>query len=328
MTYFENPPQQSTPDHATKMREHFLFSELPAQFNTQTASLRAVGLLESILKENTPAVDELVIELQEGITGMDGRAYPLPSIEEITKHFSQEKYAEKISQGFTKLLIVPFAYPLATIRARYEQALIKHHKEGKLLDRDEKPLGLDTKRPLYFLEELNKSDETGDLIYYPTQLDTENHGGYTKQELLTAATADAQLKSPFPGFHILLIKPDLTIPREGSGTTTKGRKDLEAGKSPKEYLNTIQTHPEHKYEQGTTLEDFITLALTHLHETDRVLDDFTNNMDSFGYTIANLYKSSNLVPYSSWSRVNHWARVHGDGPWCRYERFGARSAVG
>ncbi len=319
--------RQATSETLPTLQEQFLRESLPAQFNTQIASLRNVGLLESILKESTPADDELVIELQEGITGMDGRPYPLPTVEEIAKHFSQEKYAEKISQGFTKLLIVPFAYPLATICARYEQALLKHHKAGKLLDRDGTLLILDTKRPLYFLKFLNKSDETGDMIYYPKQFDTENHGGFTKQELLTPVTQEAKFNSPFLGFHILLIKPDLTIPRKGMTQTTGGRADLESVKSPNNYLYTIQTNSFYNHEQGMTLEDSLILALTNLHETNRVIDDFENIKDSVNFNIGVFHKASGHVPISYWFLTLGRADIDMRDPKSSYEDSGCRVAV-
>ncbi len=319
--------RQTTPENPPPLQEHFLRESLPLQFNTQTASLREVGLLESIFKENAPADDELVIELQEGITGMDGRPYPLPTLEQITKHFSQEKYAEKISQGFTKLLIVPFAYPLATIRARYEQALLKHHKAGKLLDRDGKKLDLHTTEPLYVWG-IFDSDETNDIIYYPKRFQRENNDGFTKQELLTPATPEARAHSPFPGFHILLIKPDLTIPRKGTAQTTGRRKDLEADKTPNNYLYTIQTDSLYSHEQGMTLEDSLALALTNLNKTNKVMDDPKNGKDSVNFNIGVFHKASGNALNSYWHRTERQAYVSGNVPMVSDAYFGARVAVG
>ncbi len=312
---FEHPSSSETPPPS---HETFLLSEIPRQFFQQVESLRATGLLEVIPIGD----DDLVIELQEGIIGMDGKAYRLPSSEEIVKHFSAERYKEKISQGFTKLLIVPFGYPLATIQARYAEALLKHHKAGKLLDRGRNRLDLDISCPLYVESKFDKSDETGDLIYYPKQFNIQNHGGHTKQELLNDPA------QPFHGFHILLIKPDLTIPREGQAKTTGTRTDLATNQPSKKYLTTIQTEPQYRQEQGMTLEDSLILALTTLHETDRVIDDFENNEDSINLSIANLYKPSSLVPYSHWDRDSRRARVSGGGPGTRHGVSGARVAVG
>ncbi len=314
----KNTPTPETPSFP---QEQFLRESLPFQFNTQTASLRAVGLLESILKENPLEDDDLVIELQEGITGMDGRSYPLPTVEQIASHFSQEKYAEKISQGFTKLLIVPFAYPLATICARYAQALFKHHKEGKLLDRYGFKLDLKTRQPLFIFYILDKSDETGGMIYYPKQFDAENHGGYTKQELLNDSN------QPFPGFHILLIKPDLTILRKGSADTEERKMDLETGKTPEEYLQIIQTDPQYCNEQGMTLEDSFILGLTNLHETDKVIDDNENDRDSMVYNIGIFNKDTDSAIGSSWDRPNQQVNVRERYLKTRHKFAGCRTAV-
>ncbi len=320
MTRHEQLPSNTEKESSHENQlESFLFNELPQQYLQCTDSLRAVGLLEPIL---SPESDDVALEMCEGVTGMDGKAYALPTLEQITKHFSQEKYKWDISRGFTKLLIVPFAYPLATIRARYEQALIKHHKEGELLDRDGNPLDLDTEQPLYFEKDFDKSDETGDMIYYPKQFDTVNHGGFTKQEILDDSN------QPFPGFHILLIKPEFTFPRYGESRGV--RKYLSAGHSPKEYLKGIQTHQLlYGNVQGMTLEDSLTLALTNLHETNRVIDDFENEKDSANFNIANFYKPSGKIPYSYWwRRINKAIVQEYSALIWRDDRFGARFVVG
>ncbi len=312
--------RQATSETPLSPQEQFLRESLPTQFNTQTASLRAVGLLESIFKENTSADDNFVIELQEGITGMDGKAYALPTIEEIQKHFSQEKYAEKIDQGFTKLLIVPFAYPLATIRARYEQALLRHYKEGNLLDsRDGNRLNLDIKQPFYFDKIFDKSDETGDMIYYPKQFDTQNHGGFTKQELLDDPT------QPFPGFHILLIKPDPILRKNSGRIIQEIRTDIGIGETPKLYLEILQI--EDPYHKGTTLEDSITLALTNLHETNGVFDDFGDTVNSFSCNIGTFNKDSGDVPVFDWHSRTSQAYVSGLDPMRHTGACGCRTAV-
>ncbi len=311
---FEHPSSE-TP---SSTHETFLLSEIPRQFKQQVESLRATGLLEPIMG----AEDDLVMELQEGIIGMDGKAYKLPSQEDIIKHFSAEKYREKIEQGFTKLLIVPFGYPLATIQARYVEALLRHHKAGTLLDKDGNRLDLDESHPLYVWEELDKSDETGDMVYYPKQFDMANHGGKTKQELLN------NQNQPFLGFHILLIKPDLTIPRQGHAKTPGTRIDLAANKSSEEYLEIIQTQPQYRQEQGMTLEDSFILALTTLHETSRVIDDNENTIDSLNFNIGNFHTPSGLVPSSGWCRYLRRADVSRADPCGCEEYYGTRVAVG
>ena len=45
---------------------------------------------------------------------------------------------------------------------------------------------------------------------------------------------------------------------------TKERKQLEAGKSPQEYLQILQNNPIYQNETGMTPEDQITYAIAHL----------------------------------------------------------------
>ncbi len=316
MASFEQPPAETQEKNNTEL---FLSHELPHHYMACVDSLRATSLIEPILSAQS---DDLVLEMREGITAMNGVQYELPAQEAVVAYFSQEKFREKISQGFTKLLVVPFGYPLATIRARYEQALLKHHKAGKLLDREGNRLDLDESQPLYVESELDKSDETGDLIYYPQRFNKNNHGGKTKQELLNDPI------QPFPGFHILLIKQDLTIPRQGQEKTIGTRTDLAANKSSIEYLKTLQTQPQYRHEQGVTLEDSLVLALTTLHETSRVIDDWENNIDSTDLNIGNYYKPSNDVPLSRWDRSLRQASVYFTDPGSRAGSFGVRVAVG
>src|SRR3989338_9567661 len=69
-----------------------------------------------------------------GIIGIDGRRYPLPSVEDIAAEIRERKewFAEKIPQGFTDLQIVPFALPLKRLINTLKKQLVKHHEEGKL----------------------------------------------------------------------------------------------------------------------------------------------------------------------------------------------------
>jgi hypothetical protein len=313
---FEHPPTSPSPDH---VHETFLTQELPKQFLAQIESLRNVGLLEHI---SDPSSDELVPVIAEGIKDMRGIDRKLPTIEAIQKHFSQEKYTEKIEQGFTRLLIVPFGYPIETLKIRYQELLLKKHKAGKLLDRDGNKLDLDTENPLYFFEGFNHADETGSMIYYPKQFDKENHGGKTKEQLLQDTT------EPFPGFHVLLIKPDLTIPRKGNAKTTASRTDLEAGQSSRYYLKTLQANPHHHHEQGFTLEDQLTLAILELEQNNKVIDDYSNDKDSVNFVVGNYHTASGGVPVFYWCRYLRQACVSRNDPGVSNENSGACVAVG
>jgi len=64
------------------------------------------------------------------------------------------------------------------------------------------------------------------------------------------------------------------IPRAGKGKELKGRKQLEAGLSPRKYLETLRTDPQYKNESGMTPEDQITYAMLYLEQTNQVVDDW------------------------------------------------------
>jgi len=62
------------------------------------------------------------------------------------------------------------------------------------------------------------------------------------------------------------------MPQQGQGKTVGGRRQLETGSSPRDYLRALQTQV-YEGETGRTLEDFITRFLTHLETTNEVSND-------------------------------------------------------
>ena len=100
------------------------------------------------------------------------------------------------------------------------------------------------------------------------------------------------------------------IPRVGAGQTIKDRPQLEANKTPIEYLNLLKTDP-YKGESGLTLEDWLTLAITRLQEKNRVTDDYQNSKDSISYLLGS-YLVSGDVPRACWGRGDVQAHL---GAW-------------
>ena len=66
------------------------------------------------------------------------------------------------------------------------------------------------------------------------------------------------------------------MPQLGRGQTSGGRRQLEIGYSPREYLQTLQTEVT-QGETGKTLEDFMTKFITHLEATNEVSNDVHDN---------------------------------------------------
>ena len=200
--------------------------KLPEQYESQKDILEKAGILEKF------SSGEL------GIRGIDNKIYPLPKYEDILQRIEAkgEILKTKIEQGFVKLLIVPFGMKLDDLIEKYGQLILKHHKAGKLLATKKKPtdpdekLELNENQPVWKWDGYNNADIEGKLVYYPKEFSKGKHQGKTKQEILN------QTKQ---GFHIILIEDLPNIPREGKGKTVKNRKQLEANKTPNEYLKTL-----------------------------------------------------------------------------------------
>ncbi len=271
---------------------------LEEQYETETRSLEEVGLLET----NERGV--------RGITAIDSKFYALPSKERIQRHFAQEKYREKINQGFTKLLIVPFGYSLKTLQGHYRTALLEHAAAKKLFDSDDNLIEgpfhghwNDPVAVIYSLQHVKDIDDEEEkaqgMVYYPEIFNPHFHNGKTKEELLAGAD------QPFPGFNVLLIKPDLTIHRKGDIKTQGNRTDIESQQSIPKYLEKLQTDPQYRLEQGFTLEDQIALSMTQLQQTNKVIDDYENGVDSFNDCIGAYFSNRGYVPYAGWSRKDN-----------------------
>jgi hypothetical protein len=250
----------------------------------------------------------------------------------------------KTDQGFTELLIVPFGMSLAKFTETMRKTLLAHYAEmphymnpnTKIADPKktklfapkknpqdpDKPLKLDTAKLLYVRESYIDADTNGTLVYFPNVLTKENHGGQTKKEILMTTRQ---------GFQILLIEQNPIIPAAGTNEiigTKQPRKRLAAGDTPDAYLETLQTQPEYKYEQGLTPEAWMTQFLLHLEETNQVIDDREKNSKA-NLNIGGWFPaSSHFVPLSFWGQVSSVANLNWrdlrDPP---SPSSGARSAV-
>lgn len=280
--------------------------------------LEKVGILETLSSG------------QIGIKGIDNKEYPIPSYTQIRERIkeSQEHHEfleTKADQGFTKLLLVPFGMSLDALIEKYKEVIIKHHQEGKLLatkenqhDPDEQ-LELNANEPIWVWDQYSQADKEGKLVYYPTQFTENNHQGKTKQELLNEEKT---------GFHILLAEDFPNIPKEGKGKeigTKHKRKQIEANKTPEEYLRMLQNYREYKGELGQTPEDRIIYAITHLEETNQVIDDYQGK-GSISYQVGGWFPVSlgvPDVPDAYWFRVDQRAYLGRSTPRNRSEDIGA-----
>jgi len=286
--------------------------ELTEQYESQKQILEKIGILKKL------SCGEM------GIKGIDKKEYAFPKMEEISKMMreKQEVLKTKTEQGFTNLLIVPFGMKLDDLIERYKQVILKHHKAGKLFatkkepKEPDKPLELDEKEPVWAWGKYKNADTEGELVYYPKEFFQENHQGKTKKEILEKEGA----------WNILFIEELPNIPREGKGETIGERKQLEANKTPKEYLNALQDESIYQNETGMTPEDQLVYALIHLEQTNQVIDDYSGH-GSASYQLGAYFPASDDVPNAYWNRDDRQVYLHGYSPGYSGSDDGLRSAV-
>jgi len=309
---------------ALKEVEHLY--NLTEQYDSQVSLLEQVGILKD-----------------GAITGIDGKEYPVPTLEQIAQCLFErrETLHTKRDQGFTKLLLVPFGISLDVLQEILKQFLLSYKTDHPDFD-------LDINDPLWTWEEGYLGADTGNppkIVYNPKSFDS-NHQGQTKREILEAQ-ADNQ-DSSFPGWRIHLLQPSnpsdqeskgfAPIPRQGQGITNgeeTPRPSLEAGKFPNDYLSILQKaqdNPDSPYhgESGMTPEDWILAFITHLEETRKPLDDYGSDKESITYLTGAFFPSIDgfaFVPFAYWNRDRRRADLYGYGPRRRVGTVGVRSTV-
>lgn len=101
--------------------------------------------------------------------------------------------------------------------------------------------------------------------------------------------------------------------RASRGQILGGRKQLETGSSPRDYLRTLQTQA-YQGETGKTLEDFITKFLTHLGTTNEVINDMYDNNALWCLDQYLKVTYAKLVPTGCWYRDVGRARLDAHRP--------------
>ena len=275
---------------------------LKEQYESQKAVLTSVGILEQLSSGL-------------GIKGIDGKEYPFPSLQEVTNRLKENKalIQTKESQGFKKLLIVPFGMSLDVLLDKYKATILeafsqtdpkKKLKAEKMNPSDpDEFLDLDTNQPCYVWDQYKNADATGSLVYRPSSFDKENHKGKTKTDLLT---------DPKEAWQILLVE-DKPIPtKDVADETVNKRTRLKAGKTAEEYFNTLGKD-QYQGESGMTPEDWLILAMTRLKQTGEVTDDYSGK-GRISYLTGAYFPSADDVPRAHWARGVRQARLYGHDP--------------
>jgi len=307
----------------TKLAQELL--NLQLQYASQKKILYQTSLLESFPDD----------EEYDAIEGIDREVYPIPTLEQFTERIKakREMVKNKYEQGFTKLILVPFGMPLSILIMRYAQLLNQHNKENTLFSTDGTKLDLEVDNPVFFWdgylglkpnkkpnkEIIYEADRAGDLIYFPNNFDKDDHQGKTKLELLKEENGSQ-------AWQILLLEDLPDLPAENKGKTIKDRKQLEANKTPNDYLKAIQTQKQYQSEQGLTLESWLIYAITQLQEKNQAIDDYQGQGKAC-YLTGSYQKKFGSVPYAYWSRVDRQAELSGSYPGFPRGRDACRSGV-
>lgn len=128
--------------------------------------------------------------LKEGaIAGIDGKEYPVPTLEQIAERlFEHERELSiKPDQGFRKLFLVPFDMSLDVLLTTFKQFLRDYKQSHPDFD-------LRTKTPLETSEGVYEGADVGDppKIFYHPKFFNEDHQGQIKFQIL-----EEQVTNPF-----------------------------------------------------------------------------------------------------------------------------------
>lgn len=242
-----------------------------------------------------------------GIKGIDGKEYPFPTIEDVMARGKDKMdlLQKKAQQGFTKLLVVPFAMPLKELMEKYKMLCLDlYKKKGKFFapkknagDADEMLEYAGEADPFYAWEEYFEGDKTGNIVYMQKKLAAEGHGGMTKMQLL-----DMGKDMKGAGWDMVMLEDMANIPRKGMGKEVGGRKQFETTMTPGWYLEQLMTNPMYAGESGMSPEDFLANALVTLATTHSVLNDWQGH-GGVEYLIGALFVKQMKVGTACWRRA-------------------------
>ena len=322
MTPFEHQPKAETKDKNQEAMEALAERlRLREQYFSQVKVLCDSGILENFAATSEHPLPE------QGVYGIDGKKHYLPNYEDILERLKDPEKREilekKREQGFTKLLLVPFALPFSVLLDRYKQVLLGIHKKTGLKATDGSTLELNTEDPIYVWPDLIQGDNPDTPKEKRIEYQVKDYEGRTK-EARGGRYKSELLNDPENAWPILLLEDNPDLPVQGQGQTIGGRKQLEANKTPKDYLKLMQEEPNHQNEQGLTPEANLTLWLTYLQERKTAIDDWQGSGKA--NWLVGTYISGD-VPYFFWSRGGRQPSLDRNDPESRYENDGCRPAA-
>ncbi len=167
-----------SPESYADMTPEQIKEDIERQYNGRLATMRYFGIIDDA--DNPEA---------ECIDNVRRRA---PTHEEIWQELSRSENSAKMEAIKTlkspKMIITPIGMPLSTLADKAGSQNGRLRVGGEVLEQN----------PVYRGDWDINSDVTGKMKYFPSEYERDNHGGKTKQELLTG-------DSPFPGWQVVFV---------------------------------------------------------------------------------------------------------------------------
>lgn len=291
--------------------------KIKEQYETQVDVAWKSGLFE---KKEGAESDLPVIERY-------GNKYQMPSWSDVQSTLRKPEnlkfIKEKSAQGFTKMLVVPFAYDLTNMVEKLAEKVKELDEAGLNADGTSNPnKGIfgaggekvefnraDGDYPVFIWSDLEDSA----LVYYPKRYVKDDHGGITKEDVIQVNGA----------WQICFVEDLPVIPEDGK--VIGGRKQIDRsgrciyGSTPtiNDYREALNNHTDKKDkkqmknpskyegERGQMGEVYIWMQITSILGNDvPILMDYENGAFR-GSSLLDCYNASeDVVPSGSWDEAD------------------------
>ncbi|MEI6090911.1 MAG: hypothetical protein WCR42_10695 [bacterium] len=238
-----------------------------------------------------------------GVIGIDGNEYPIPTKEQVIELFENNDalVSEKIAQGFNQMELTPMAMSLPNLFDLLKSLIIRYSIEGNIYQTRCRaidpfvPVRINSEKQVWIWDTLKQAIETEEIVYFPRNYSA-NHQGLIKLDVINNSRFCA-----VPGWSVGLVESYAKMSEQGLGERLGGRRQLDIGNSPREYLQILESDV-YNGETGKTLEDFIIKFITRLEEKNEVSNDRydNNSMWCLGQYIK--IKYGECVPTGWWNR--------------------------
>jgi hypothetical protein len=194
----------------------------------------------------------VVIELSDGKLGTmsEGREILLPSLQDVAEALAAQpdRIKEKAAQGFTRLLLVP-GLSADALTLRLQDRVVAHFQGGELRATDGHSVELDE------FKQVSAPKQQFELVEPPPK------------------TRPLQESESF--WQVFLVKNLPQLPAKPEELVSLGgRAEFLTGfaSKPATRLSLLETSPQLRYEEGFTLEMWLSYALTQLERDGELID--------------------------------------------------------